>query len=210
MAPNLISPAPGRAPGPPGGSPTRRAAALTLAWAGLLAGAPAQGAAPAWDVDPQASTIAFSAVQAGARFRGRFERFDADIRFAADDLEGSRAEVSVPLRSVDSRNSDRDDEVLGEAWFDVEDHPIAVFRAGTFERLGGGRFATDATLTIKGGTHPLRFEFTVKRDGDRAVLDGSAAIDRLAMELGTGEWTDTTWVGRTIDVEVHVEAAVGD
>ncbi|NNC54803.1 MAG: hypothetical protein HKO07_03670, partial [Pseudomonadales bacterium] len=44
-----------------------------------------------------AGSIAFVAVQAGAPFDGRFERFEADIRFAPDALEDSTFLIKIEL-----------------------------------------------------------------------------------------------------------------
>jgi polyisoprenoid-binding protein YceI len=174
-----------------------------------FAAAAAESAPPVWDVDYDASRLGFSAVQAGARFSGRFGRFEAEIRFDPADLAASEARVTIPLASVDSQNGDRDGEVVGAAWFDVANHPTATFLATDFQAVDGG-YVTTGDLTIKGRTHAVPFRFTVTPAADgRVTLDGSATLDRLALSLGTGEWTDTSWVGRAIEVEVHVVARTG-
>ena len=45
--------------------------------------------------------------------------------------------------------------------------------------------------------------------GAARVLTGTARLDRLALDVGTGEWADTEWIGQYVDVAVRVEAEVG-
>ena len=32
-----------------------------------------------------------------------------------------------------------------------------------------------------------------------------AKLDRIAMQVGIGDWADTTWIGQFVSVVVHVE-----
>ena len=51
----------------------------------------------------------------------------------------------------------------------------------------------------------MTLAFTVTRAGGRYVLEGQAELDRLALQVGIGEWTDTRWIGQFVTVVVHVE-----
>ena len=65
----------------------------------------------------------------------------------------------------------------------------------------------NATLEVKGKTHPVVLEFDVTADGERRELTGRARLDRLALGIGTGEWENTEWIGRFVDVDVRVAAS---
>ena len=62
----------------------------------------------------------------------------------------------------------------------------------------------NATLTFGGQARQIDFRFRVQLGEDAIVLDGQARLDRLALGVGTGDWTDTTWVGQFVDVDVSV------
>ncbi len=154
-------------------------------------------AVPRWEIDISRSSIEFTGEQAGAPFSGRFLRFDADVRFDPDRLSASYARVVVACDSNQTGDEERDAVMRGAEWFDVEHYPVATFTATAFDTRGSD-FVALGQLEIKG----LELTFRLDEQGD---LDGRARIDRLAFGLGSGQWIDTTWVGRYVDVSVHVE-----
>ena len=162
---------------------------------------------PGWQIDNAVSSIMFTGDQAGAPFEGVWETWAADIRFDAQNLDDSSMDVIIEVGSVDTGDAERDGYILSDAFFNQ-----AVFGQARFytteiiaTELG---FSANATLSIKGITLPLVFDFSVNQEGQQRELNGNARIDRLAWELGTGDWTDTTWVGQYVDVKVTVKATV--
>lgn len=174
---------------------TRLAAALAV----ILAAWPA-AAATRWTTDADASHLTFSATQAGARFSGRFARFDAHIVFDGQDTAGSRLEVRIATASADTHDGQRDSLLHGPQFFWSDAHPQAVFLADRFAATDAGWTAA-GSLTLRGVTRPvlLRFTFSPLPGGD-ARLAGSATIRRLDFGVGQGEWSDTKWVGDPVEV----------
>ncbi len=162
---------------------------------------------PVWAVDANASYIEFSADQAGAQFTGRWGEFEAALQFDADQLDQARFDVTVDTRSPQTGDEERDTTMQDAEWFDVKTYPTAVFKAQRFTR-GDAGFVANGQLLIKRQSRATELTFTVTEDGTRRVLDGTALLDRLAFELGTGDWSDPTWVGQTVEVRVHIEAQV--
>jgi len=153
----------------------------------------------AWVVDYGASRIEFVAEQAGAKFRGRFERFEADIRFDPAALEASHALVKVDVRSISTLDEERDAILEGAGWFESDAFPEATFEATTFEAVDGG-FDADGVLTVRDESVPVAFHFTLTDTG----LEGYAELDRIALGLGLGEWADSEWIGHRVRVEAVV------
>jgi polyisoprenoid-binding protein YceI len=98
--------------------------------------------------------------------------------------------------------------LLASNWFAANVYPNASFEANQFSANDDGSFTAKANLTIKNQVTPVEFLFTVTQGDstDRRVLEGRTRLDRLALQLGTGEWADTTWVGRFVEVSVRLEA----
>ena len=156
---------------------------------------------PLWSVDYTNSTIEFSAIQAGAPFSGRWLSWQAEIRFNPDSLAASNARVVFQLSDLSTNDTDRDNTIRGPEFFDVAQYPQAVFSATSFARTEEG-FTAQGQLTIKGITLPLQFNFSITQQGPTMMLQGYSQIDRLAFNLGTGDWQDTSWVGQLVDVHV--------
>ncbi len=176
---------------------SRRNTKLTAA--ALVLFAALTSAATRWVAEVSSSRLAFTGTQAGAAFEGRFERYDAHIRFDPSDLAASRFEVVVDTASVDTQDDERDQIIRSPDLFAVEEYPQATYVADRFEVASGG-FIAHGRLTLRNVTRELPVEFSFDRDESGAILRGSATLSRLAFDVGQGEWHDTEWVGD----EVHV------
>jgi polyisoprenoid-binding protein YceI len=177
--------------------------ALALVLGGM---ADTAGAAPSYPVVAAQSSLAFIGSQQGERFTGAFGSFDARIEYAADDFAGSRFDVTIPLKSLDTKSTERDQALATADWFDVAHFPAATFRTVGMRATPAGVVA-DADLSIKGRTKRIVFPFSWKAAGTGATLDAHVTLDRLDFGLGGGEWADDSTVGRKIDVVVHLTLA---
>lgn len=177
-----------------------------------LAPAPAApGAPPAWRVDAGASAIrfafSFNDEDAGetTRFEGRFNRWRADIRFDPDNLEASSARVVIELASAVDGVPLHERTLPTEPWFNVPAHPSATYSVREFRRRGGDRYEARGELSLRGRNREVRLPFTLTISGDRAVMDGSASIDRRDFDIGVGSEADEL-ISREVEISVHVEA----
>lgn len=185
---------------------TLRAIVLTL---GLLLGltaAPALAAPSVWTVDPGASRLAFQGAVNGTPFTGVFRRWNAQIAFDPKALAASSVAVSVDLASAASGDADRDQTMPTADWFWVAKFARASFVSHAFRDLGGGRYVATGDLTLRGVTRPISLPFTLAIAGDKAVMKGSAVIDRTAFGVGQGQWKSGDVVATKVTVNVDVTA----
>ena len=168
----------------------------------------AEDAPPRWNIDYDASFIRFTGDQAGAQFQGVWPSWKADIRFSGRNLAASSAIVAIDTSQADTQDAERDDTLIGPEWFDADNFPQAQYLASSFSRQEDGAYAAQGELIIKGVATPVTLNFSVQANGDRRVLTGEAQLDRIALGLGLGEWLDTSWVGKDVQVDVRVEAKV--
>ncbi len=169
---------------------------LALAVSPLVAAEPAR-----WNIDYSSSRIAFTAEQAEAPFDGSFKTFEADVYFDPAALAESRADVQIDTASVATSDKERDGILRGAGWFESEQFPRAHFVAKTFAKAGDG-YEARGELTIRSVTLPVVFRFTLKDAVGRIELKGEAELDRLAFQMGLGDWADPKWIGKTVQVHV--------
>lgn len=174
-----------------------RTALLSL----LLLAAPAIAADWRTEAD---SRLGFTATAQGEAFQGVFKRFEARIRFDPAALEDSRFEVEIDLRSVDSRNAERDEMLADPAFFDSLARPQAQYVATRFTALEDGRFRADGELTLRGATRAVPLDFAWASEGDGATLDGEATLDRIAFGIGSGEWEDASAIAHEVRVRTRL------
>ncbi|MEM9622683.1 MAG: YceI family protein [Pseudomonadota bacterium] len=176
--------------------------------------APAQATVstlPVWDIDYDASHIRFSGDQAGAPFTGLWTRWQAKVQFDPAAMAASHVEVIVNTSQVDSNDSERDATITGSDFFAAAQYPQAIFRSQRFTRQED-QFTAQGVLQVKDITVPVDVQFTLQSTPAGGLLQGSASLDRLQLGIGTGDWTDTSWVGQfvTLDIKVVFSATAKD
>src|SRR6185436_4576512 len=108
----------------------RRLLALALALAFV------SGTAQAAAVIVGKSEIAFTMKQMGVNFDGRFRQWKADIVFAPNALDKSKAEVDVDLGSLDLASTESEAEAKGPLWFNTPKFPVAHFASTSIKNVG--------------------------------------------------------------------------
>ena len=144
--------------------------------------------------------LGFTARWNGEAVDGRFSRWRAAIRFSPDELAKSTIRVTVDLASADTGDGQRDDSLKSSDFFDVGAHPSAVFTARDIRHLGGDKYEARGTLDLRGASKPATLRFTLRIDGDRARVAGTARIDRTAFGVGQGEWAATDAIAAGVDI----------
>jgi len=188
---------------------------LTLA---ALAAAPAV-AAETWNVDPAHSKVSFTVNHFFTPVRGSFDDFDVTLLFDPSDPAASKVTAKIPVASVDTGNTKRDDHLRSADWFEAEAHPFMTFVSSSVRAVGDDRLVASGTLTIKGISRQatLPIEILGIKDipepmqgmvGAKQVASfrATTSVDRNDFEVGVGNWAATTVVGDTIDIEILVEA----
>lgn len=150
--------------------------------------------------------LGFTARWNGEAVDGRFGRWRAAIRFSPDELAKSTIRVTVDLASADTSDSQRDDSLKSSDFFDVGAHPNAVFTARDIRHLGGEKYEARGTLDLRGTSKPATLRFTLRIDGDRARVSGTARIDRTAFGVGQGEWAATDAIAAAVDIAFSFDA----
>ena len=176
----------------------------TLAFCGRAESAAVE--APAYLPIAAQSSLSFSGTQQGEKFTGVFRDFDARIAYGPDQLASSHIDVTIRLKSLDSKSPDRDSALAGADWFDFAKFPTATFRAATIRLTPAGPVG-DADLTIKGRTKRISFPFTWRVDSGKILFDARVTLDRIDFGVGAGEWADESVAGRKVEVVVHLVLA---
>src|SRR5579872_7068636 len=106
--------------------------ALALTLLGLASAA--QAAPVTYRLDPPKSTLSFAFTQAGARNKGRFDKFDVNFVFDATQSQATRLDVTVQVGSLDTSDKDRDSTLRSADLFNAAKFPQAHFVATSFTR----------------------------------------------------------------------------
>ena len=112
----------------------RRFAAIVAAMALIaLPGAADQGT---WGLDKAHTEINFSVKHFFTPVSGSFQEYDADLFFDPDNPERSQLEVRIPVTSIDTGNTRRDDHLRSADWVEADKHPTITFVSKSVRKKG--------------------------------------------------------------------------
>jgi polyisoprenoid-binding protein YceI len=155
-------------------------------------------------VDPARAQVSFELEQAGAPFRGSFKRFGGAVCLA--DSRVTRIDVWLDPASVDAGLPEIDAALKGDDFFAVARFPRATYSSESISSRAGEQVAR-GTLTMKGHGAPLDAPFRLQHEGRDVVLSGTLTLNRLDFGIGTGDWSNTKWLGAEVRVSFRATLA---
>jgi len=159
-----------------------------------------------WQVDPAGSKIRFGGTHMGNGFEGVFEKWSAEILFDPANLKAAHVRVVVATGSAITGNKLYDGTLVASDWFDVENFQEATFEATEFTQNSEGNYTAAGTLTIKGKSQPLAFDFILDIVGGAATMTARRSLDRIDLGLGVQSDATASWVSREIDLNIMLKA----
>lgn len=167
-----------------------------------------------WAIDPVHSNVGFTVRHlVVSKVRGTFENFSGAITVAEDGTASVNAEIDV--KSINTKNADRDAHVRSADFFDAEQFPVATF-ASTGIRADGEDYIVTGDFTLHGVTRPveLKLEFNGVNpgmgQGPVAGFEATTVINRkdfgisIEMPLEGGG----AIVGDKITITLEIEAGL--
>ena len=177
----------------------------TLATAAVIAIA-APAAATKWKVDPARSRIGFSGTQTGEMFQGQFGVVLATIDFDPANPEAGRALIDIDLATAKTGDSQRDEALPGEDWFDIARFPKARFEAKRFTSKGANAYEVTGTLCLRGVCRDLVLPFKLEIKEGTAHVTGHLDVMRTAFGVGQHEWSSDEYVGFAVGIDIDLTA----
>ena len=188
-------------------------AALLLAPSGLAAPALA-GPQDAWNIDPRASSLTFTATQTGAFVNGRFPAWSGTIVLDPAALAGASIDIGIQMPAMTAGNLDVGSLMKGANFLDVRKFPEARFVASTVVASGGDRYEARGKLTLRDVTRDVVLPFTLaivdspaQPGALRATARGKLVIKRLDYGIGQNEWAGTGQVANEVTIDLNIVAS---
>lgn len=187
---------------------TLMASAMTLAMAGA-AQADEHSGTYAFDKEDAHQFITFEISHLGfSTLYGRFNDFDGEFRFDADNPENSRVEVTIDTASVDSNHGERDKHLRSEDFLYVDEYPEATFRSTRVAVNDDGDEAeVTGDLTLRGVTREVTLDVALQGHGEDPWGGYRMGFD-AETELRLSDYDIPTDLGKaseTVKLEISVE-----
>ncbi|NMT65474.1 YceI family protein [Marinobacter orientalis] len=142
------------------------ASAVTLTMAGGVQASEHSGTY-AFDTEGDHQFINFKISHLGYSWLyGRFNEFDGQFVYDAENPENSSVEVTVDTSSVDSNHAERDKHLREEDFLYVSEYPEATFRTTRVEVDDEGEADIIGDLTLRGVTREVTLDVEMLGHGD--------------------------------------------
>jgi polyisoprenoid-binding protein YceI len=167
--------------------------------------------ADTYQVDPAHSTVGFSVKHLLiSTVPGKFKEFSGTIVYDPQDITKSSVTGSIKTASIDTGVADRDGDLKGASFFDVEKFPEISFKSTKVEKSGDGAMVT-GNLTIKGVTKEVKFPATVNgpiKDpwgNSRLGFSFGFEINRLDYGISYNKTMDTGGLVVSKEVKIQID-----
>lgn len=167
-----------------------------------------------WKIDPSHSEIQFKAKHLViSTVTGHFESFDAKVEADGDSFNGAEIYFEADIDSLTTNNTDRDEHLKSDDFFNTEEYPKLTFSSTNFEKTGADTYRLTGDLTIRGTTKEIELKVvhggTVQDPwgGTRAGFEVSGTINRKEFGLKWNAMTEAgnLVVGDEININLNVQ-----
>lgn len=149
-----------------------------------------------WSVSD--GTLGLAVSQFGSKVDGSFADWVAEIDYSQiPDADGKHGAVAVTIDIASLSLGSISADAKGPDYFDLENHPTALFEADIIETDNGP--SAVGTLTIKDKSMPVDMPFDLSIIDNVATASGTLALDRRDFLIGMSTQDEGT-LGFTVDV----------
>ena len=174
-----------------------------------------QSATGTYAIDASHSSIGFVVRHAMvAKVRGSFNEFAGGGYFDAENPANSHLQLTIQVKSIDTRNADRDNHLRSNDFFDMEKFPEITFVSTAFNRVDNENYQVTGDLSVRGVTKAITVDLAYlgaavdPYQNHRLGFEGKATINRkdwgvnwnAALEAGG------VLVGEKVTLEFEISA----
>jgi cytochrome b561 len=165
-----------------------------------------------WVISTTTSKINFEFQQYGQSTSGFFKDITGTIQFEPENLGTAKADITIPIGTIDTGSQDRNNQARSAEWFDANKFSTAHFVSESFEETQPNQYLVHGQLTIRDKTLPLSFPFTLdikKNDAATqhiAKMKAEFLLNRLDFGVGQGQWQATDAIADSVKINIELEA----
>lgn len=109
-----------------------------------------------YEIDPVHSNVHFSIRHLMiTNVRGAFTGVSGTVVFDPQNLAASSVRAAIDVKTIDTRDENRDAHLKTADFFDSDQYPTMTFTSTKIEQAGDGEYKVTGDLTIHGVTKPV-------------------------------------------------------
>ena len=153
----------------------------------------------------EGSKVHFVIKNFGISTGGDLHGVKGTINFSPQNIKAAVFNVSVAVKTIDTDNNSRDDDLRSGKYFDAEKYPEITIKSTIIDktnRSATGWFYFTGTLNMHGVTKIITFPFSAVLHGNDYLFSGQFELNRL--DYGVGE--SSSVMSKTVKVSISVLA----
>lgn len=166
-----------------------------------------------WKLDKSHTSVNFSVNHFFSAVTGKFSTFDGNYNFDPTNLNGSKADFTIAVKSVNTNDGKRDKHLQSADFFNAKAFPSMTFKSTKIEKKSEKEYLVYGKLTIKDKTKDIVLPFKITGEMEHPMMKGTIIlglttnlkINRNDYGVGTGDWAATMVVGDEVDINIHME-----
>lgn len=167
--------------------------------------------AAAWELDGTHSSVQFVVSHLTiSKVRGEFTDFDANLTFDGTNLNKGSVSFTVKATSISTGNTNRDDHLRSDDFFNVEQFPEFTFKSKSVVPGEDNKFKLVGDLTIRDVTKEVTFDCEFHgaisaMGGKRSGFSAETTINRQEFNVKFNKALETGGLVVGNDVKVSLE-----
>ncbi len=153
------------------------------------------------------SSLSFVFKQMNVPVEGVVKSFNSQISFDPAKPTLAKAEMEIPVSSIDAGSDEANDSVVSKLWFNAKVFPVVRFVSTSIKPLGNNRFEVAGKMSIKGRTLDAKTTGTFHPEGSNGVFEGSFSLNRGDYGIGEGSWADFGTVANEVQIKFRLVAS---
>jgi len=163
----------------------------------------ARAQAPVFEITPVGSWIKFH-VKSSATIAGKFDKWDASLKFASTDETTGVLEINIDAASVDTGSGMKNNKLKSKDFFDVEQNPAIVFKSTKIVPTGPHTYEVDGDFMIRGVSNPEKLTLTISGKGTGSgEVHGAMVFNRK--DYGMDKGIPFIKIADHVDVSFHLK-----
>ena len=165
-----------------------------------------------WLLDTTHSHVGFSVKHMMVTtVRGQFKTYSGTVAIDPQDFTKSTFAGEIDVASIDTGNTDRDNHLRHDDFFDATSHPKITFKSARIEAKGEAEYVVHGDLTMRGVTHPVALEVeylgTSKNPYGKTVagLSARGTVNRKDFGVNFNKVLDTGGVAVSEKVKLELD-----
>ena len=170
--------------------------------------------AATWTIDQVHSSVGFTIRHIFSKVPGSFDKFSGTIEYDPSNPTAASVKVDIDPASINTKNSQRDEHLRSDDFFDVAKFPAMSFQSTKVTKGEGNALSVEGNLTLHGVTKPVTLAVTFlgagpAMGGQRAGFEAASKFDRKDFGIVWNKALDNgTVLGDEVAIAIGIEAYI--